>query len=539
LEIVGASVEETKTIEDYNYNKVHVDIKSILNETETLQQKILKAGYIESEYDLAKKINDSSFQIKFHLKNKYESIEINYNDSEIEQSILEGIIEKENEGAFTISVSRIEQVLELINLKIANNGFPFTKIKLSEILIKNKQTLTARLEIIKENKKRSLDKIVIKGYTKFPKSYLKRYLKIKPQKSFNIEAIKKKLTVLNNLRFAEQTKNPEVLFTKDSTNLFIYLKKSESNTFDGFLGFSTNEETNKIDLNGYLNLELINNFNYGESLRLVYKSDESEQKNFEVNLNLPYLFSTPLGTELSLKILKRDSTFTTVNQKASVFYQLNSKNRVFIGVDGSESNYLLAEDLNTSVTDYKSNLYTFKYTFENLNNQNTLFQLKSNINVEYGFGSRKTKTNDENQNIITIDAFNIFNLNNKNSFYTRFQGAVLQSNSYLDNELFRFGGINSIRGFQENSIIANQYLVVNTEYRHQLSSNIYVHSIIDFSNFENKLANIKENLYGFGLGFGIATKAGLLKFNFANGKTEMQNFKFSNSKIHISLVSIF
>ena len=133
----------------------------------------------------------------------------------------------------------------------------------------------------------------------------------------------------------------------------------------------------------------------------------------------------------------------------------------------------------------------------------------------------------------------MYQLNNKNSFYLRFIGSVLDSKTYLDNELFRFGGINSIRGFQENSIVANRYIVLNTEYRYQLSPSIYAHSIIDFSNFENEISNTKENLYGFGLGFGIVTKAGLLKFNFANGKTEMQNFMFSNSKIHISLVSIF
>ena len=183
---------------------------------------------------------------------------------------------------------------------------------------------------------------------------------------------------ISNLRFAEQTKNPEVLFSKDSTTLYIYLQKSQSNTFDGFLGFSTNEETNKLDFNGYLNLELNNNFNYGESFRLMYKSDESEQKNFEVNLNLPYIFSSPIGTELSLNILKRDSTFTTVNQKASVFYQINSKNRIYVGIESVESNNLLDVEINSLslVSDYKSNLYNIKYTYNNRQNFKTIFQLK-------------------------------------------------------------------------------------------------------------------------------------------------------------------
>ena len=541
LNVIGANDEETKIIETHQYKKTHTDYNSIQNEIDSLQQKIINSGYIESEINSTRKINDSSFQVKFSLNNKYESIDISYDITEIEKDLIKTITEKSSNKQFSVPLNKLEETLKFINLQIVNNGFPFTKIKLSELKIKDSKTLTANLIIVKDEKKRRLDKVVIKGYEKFPKSFLNRFLKIKPEKTFNIESIKRKMDNLNNLRFAEQTKNPEVLFSKDSTTLYIYLQKSQSNTFDGFLGFSTNEETNKLDFNGYLNLELNNNFNYGESFRLMYKSDESEQKNFEVNLNLPYIFSSPIGTELSLNILKRDSTFTTVNQKASVFYQINSKNRIYVGIESVESNNLLDVEINSLslVSDYKSNLYNIKYTYNNRQNFKTIFQLKSSFNLEYGLGERQTKNNKEKQNRINLDAFHVFQLNNKNSFYTRITGSLINSSSYLDNELFRFGGINSIRGFQENSIAANQYIVLNTEYRYQLSKSIYAHSIIDFANFENRIIETKENLYGFGVGFGILTKAGLLRFNFANGKTEEQSFKFSNSKIHLSLVSIF
>ncbi|WAC03864.1 BamA/TamA family outer membrane protein [Lacinutrix neustonica] len=96
-----------------------------------------------------------------------------------------------------------------------------------------------------------------------------------------------------------------------------------------------------------------------------------------------------------------------------------------------------------------------------------------------------------------------------------------------------------MRGFTENSLTATKYAVLNTEYRYLLSNTIYAHSVIDFASLENKINSQNESLYGFGLGFGILTKAGLLKFNFANGKVENQQFKFSNSKIHLSLTALF
>jgi outer membrane protein assembly factor BamA len=57
--------------------------------------------------------------------------------------------------------------------------------------------------------------------------------------------------------------------------------------------------------------------------------------------------------------------------------------------------------------------------------------------------------------------------------------------------------------------------------------------------FENNISNAKEKLISYGFGFGVLTKSGLLKFNFANGKNENQRFRFSNSKIHLSLVASF
>jgi len=117
--------------------------------------------------------------------------------------------------------------------------------------------------------------------------------------------------------------------------------------------------------------------------------------------------------------------------------------------------------------------------------------------------------------------------------------SVLLSDRFLTNELFRFGGINSIRGFNENSIDASLYTVINTEYRYRFNAGFYLHSIIDIGYFENEINQLEEELYGFGIGLGLFTKAGLLKFSFANGISENQDFKFSSTKIHLSLTSRF
>ena len=270
----------------------------------------------------------------------------------------------------------------------------------------------------------------------------------------------------------------------------------------------------------------------------MYKSEESEQQTFDLRLKAPYIFNTPVGIDVNLNIFKRDSSFVTVTQAAKLNYQINSKHIISGGISTVQSTDLL-ETPSTLITDYDSNQYFINYTYTDRQNFNLLFPINFLFDISTGFGSRTYEDLEEKQSNFYLNTFKIFNLNDKNSIYGRVSSNYLISNTYLENELPRFGGINSIRGFEENSLIANLYAVLNTEYRYKLNNTIYVHSVIDAAYFENQNANQKEKLFGFGFGFGLLTKAGLFRFNYTSGKTENQRFKLSDSKIHLSLTTTF
>ena len=130
-------------------------------------------------------------------------------------------------------------------------------------------------------------------------------------------------------------------------------------------------------------------------------------------------------------------------------------------------------------------------------------------------------------------------MNDKNIVNIKNETFYLQSEEYIINELYRFGGINSIRGFNENSLQGNVFSSILTEYRYILSSNIYVHSIIDYGYFQDKTSNLSDGLLGLGFGFGLFTKNGLFNFIYANGSTNDQTIKLSNSIVHVSFKTYF
>jgi len=389
LTVHGNNQNETTILDSIGYAKNHKDFISIKTEVDRIQKTLFKIGYIENEVKRIEKINDSVFISKLNLKNKFRFIHIYYNEQHIDLETLNTISKNVNKDYFILKLNEVENTLQHINSVVSKKGFPFSKLKLSNISIKNDSTLKGDLTIAHPEKRRTIHDIIIKGYEKFPKSYLNHFLKIKRQQVFDLEKIKNKTQQLNNLTFANEIKSPEVLFSKDSTTLYIYLQKAQSNTFDGFLGFGTNEDTSRLEFDGYLNLNLINNLNYGEEFRLLYKSDENDQKTFETNMSLPYLFKTPIGVDLLLRIFKKDSSFTTINQSAKIHYQINSKNK--------------------------------KYLKPQINN--ALFPLRSKFFFETGFGKRKTKSDSEQQSQFNIDALKIFQLNNKNSLFFRGYGS--------------------------------------------------------------------------------------------------------------------
>ncbi|MEY8848158.1 POTRA domain-containing protein [Psychroserpens sp. XS_ASV72] len=536
LKALGSSDQETEIIDSLNYKNSFKDFSALQKEVDSLKSRLLSIGFIDSDLKSLEKINDSLFNANFHLKTRYQYISIDHKGL-IEATILRFLGLNNENNTITLPISKLESSLKLINAEIANRGNPFSKLQLVNIQKHKDNSLSAELDI-SDQELRHIDKIIIKGYEKFPKSFIKRYLRISPGQEFNLSKIKTKTEQLTSLRFANQIKEPEVLFTKDSTILYMYIEKTKSNTFDGFLGFGTNEDTNKIEFDGYLNLKLTNNLNYGETLELLYKSDENDQQTFDGNVIMPYLFGTPLGVEANLNIFRKDSSFVTARQSAKLNYLINANHSVGLGLSSVSSSNLLDTEI-SSIDDFKSNYYFANYIYTKRQNYDFLFPINFLFDITGGFGSRNFDDADEDQVKFAINTFKIFNLNDRNSIYLRMNSQLIDSDSYLENELPRFGGINSIRGFEENSLFANLFGVLNTEYRYRLNRNFYVHSVIDAAYFENEVSEQKGKLFGFGFGFGFLSKAGLFRFNYSSGKSENQSFKLSDSKVHISLIATF
>ncbi len=532
LKIIGQNEKQTKIIDSISYNKSFGNAKGIVDENKLFSEKLLKFGFLEQELLENKKQNDSTFVYQYNIgvNTKFIHIYIGKNYEEQNWSIY-----KVENDTLTLPFSESELFLNSTLKKLEAKGFSMAKIKLANIK-KHKDYIVAELKITSD-KKRQLNDIVINGYTKFPEGHKNNLKRLYKKRIFNQDNLDKLYKDISQYRFVKQTKYPEILFTKDSTKVFVYLEKAKANNFDGFIGFS-NDENKKVIFNGYLDLTLNNTLNSGEKMALYWKSNGKDQKTFNLGIEIPYIFKSPIGLKTQLNIFKQDSTYQNTQTAIDFGYYFNYNTRLYLGYQSAESSDI--QNQNTaSLSDYKNKFYTTNFEFLEYKNDDFLFPEKSNFNIKIGTGRRDSKFQNNTQFFGSINLKHNFYLNNKNIFTIKSQNYYLQSDEYIINELYRFGGINSIRGFNENSLQGNMFSSVLTEYRYILSPSMYVHSIMDYAYFQDKTTNLKGNLIGIGFGFGILTKNGLLNLIYANGSTKDQAINFSNSIVHISLKTIF
>lgn len=535
LKLKGHSPADQEVLESLAAAVIFENVAALEDEIEHIQKQLYNKGYISLKY-LGLKNEKLEYTAEFELGPAYKSILI-FGHSSLFRP-LGYTIEKDldsNQFYVEVPISVLENTLEQLSKTLADKSYAFATLQLQNIQPEDEIKIKAEL-VIDKGTKRTLQNIKVLGYDKFPPSYIKHFLGIKIRKSFRLERIKSQMELLNQLPFAQQKRPAEVLFTKDSTSVYLYLEKIKSNRFDGFIGFGTDETTGKIEFDGYLDLNLINNLNFGESLKLNYKSDEIDQKTLDIALQLPYLFGTPLGSTLNLNIFKKDSTFTTAQQGIKLFYQLNENQQLGLGIRLQQSNAIT----NTSdafVEDFDSQFYEINYNYSKRQKTDLLFPVQRQFEMSVAFGKRSAAS-ELNQRQIRLKGFQILNLNPKNSIFLKVHLEELQSDQYLLNELLRFGGITSVRGFRENSLFATRLGLLCSEYRYRLSPGLFVHSVMDAGYFQDA-NNTNYQIFGFGFGFGLRSNGGLLRLTYANGKTKNIPFDLSESKVHLSFTSTF
>lgn len=502
------------------------DAESTLN---SLQDFLKTNGYLHYKISSAHKA-DSLYIVNFDLGAKTDSIRINFKEH---TDLVSGLLSTEKTSQ-TISISDTQIYLNNLVEKLAQNGYSISTVKLTNHKFYD-NVLTADLALHLDER-RYINQLVFTPYDNFPKAIKQRLIKKYEQKPFTetiTTAIQKEMT---QFPFIKTVKQPEVLFTESNTALYLYVERQNISQFDGLIGF-TNDDNGKVQFNGYADLQLMNILNKGEQFKLYWKNDGNQQTQFNLSGEIPYIFNTPVGLKASLELFKQDSTMMNTKFNAALLYYFTFNHRLGIGYQSTSS--VAGTDNFYQASDYSNQFITLNYLL-NKYQDHPLFRQKYYITAVLGTGSKTEETNNRkgSQQFVNFTAAYLWQLSNRWYLNQQAEGSWLNSAiPLLYNEYYRFGGINSIRGFKENSLLAKTQAGLYHEVRYLLAPNMYLHTLSDIAYYKGD--NASDLLYSFGLGFGIQTGGGMFNIIYANGVQPGTAFKLSNSIFHLSYKTQF
>jgi hemolysin activation/secretion protein len=116
-----------------------------------------------------------------------------------------------------------------------------------------------------------------------------------------------------------------------------------------------------------------------------------------------------------------------------------------------------------------------------------------------------------------------------------------QASWIYENEQYRLGGLNLLRGFDEDQFHADAFAVGSMEVRYLLDKDSHLMALADIGIIRSgRGTNVVVNYpAGIGVGGQLRTAGGIFRIIFALGKQGGEPVNFRNSKIHLGYIGVF
>lgn len=549
------SGDNETSIKELKYIKNHKSKAEALIELNKVFNEVQNKGYLLAETDTSSSTNELTGNIRFGKSFKWLYLKPGNLNPVLASKI------GYSENSFKNKAFNSKQYLALkekIIVYFENNGYPFASISLDSIEI-NDNEIKASLNVEK-NKFFKVDSVVIIGNAKINNAFINRYISVIPGKPYNESNIKSIGPKILQLPFLIQTQAQQVRLTEKTNKVVLFLNKKNASQFDGIIGVQPDNLTGKTIITGDVKIKLVNGILHNaETFDLEWRRLQQQTQDFKGKFIYPYMFGTAFGSDYSLKIYKRDTTFIDINNDFGLHYYFSGLNYIKVQLKQRQSNLLSTSGLENATTlpsyaDVSSNLNGFGVFYEKLDYR---FNPKKGISIQINAsaGTKKIRKNpriNENayNNLALFSAQYVYDavingylqLKGNNVLRLGLQSASIFGNApVFKNELLRIGGLKTLRGFDEESIFTSFYAIPTIEYRFVFSQNSCLLAFAEGAFYENNSFGtyVKDIPISFGTGINLETKAGILSINYALGSQFNQGIDARNGKIHFGLTALF
>ncbi|RNC85222.1 MAG: hypothetical protein ED557_00130 [Balneola sp.] len=520
-----------KITEDGKELGIPNELKASLTSANGSENEILKQWYASKGFLAAKirQLGELRFEINkgclFQIENVMVQSEVN------SKYRLEGF------GSY--SDTKLEEIAGQVLSDFEDEGYAFASLEIEHI---DQQTGKCTLDIhlkVNAGQKYYTSEILFLGNRLNNQAYLKKISSFRDSLLITPDYLKGIQERLLGTELFEQVFYPEIVIDSSSTVLLISVQERSLNQFDGLLGYVP-DQNGDGQIVGNFELSLWNVLSQGNGIDLNYQRLRPETTRLNIGVEQHWIDQIPIGLGFNFNFYQNDTTYQTRDLRLSSFYQVSNRMRL-TGAIGQISSTSSSSAITNLEPDGKKQYAELGFRYSTLDNPDVPTQ---GNRLELSLGtSAKDIESDSSRVIAQRYVYSSFSqfipVSRKGVVVVSTQGFFLNANTITENDLYRFGGASSFRGYEEEQFTASTLVWGELEYRFLINRSSYLfgfgayggyHRPRLFSEIDN---SFKTTDYLSSLGFGISYKVavGRLTFTYAISPEET----IGNGKVHVGI----
>lgn len=433
----------------------------------------------------------------------------------------------------------LQNEIELKLFELAEEGFPFAnaEIKLFDPDHEN-CSVSVEVELRTEEKAEAAD-IFFSGAETNSRDYLRRISRFRSGQLITPDYLQFLRANLNGTELFNAVGEGRVFLREGEPVIVFEVQERSLNQFDGLLGYVPDASGNG-QIVGDVELSLWNVISQGNGFDLRYQRLRPETSQLNVGISQDWFRNIPVGISAGFQLYQNDTTYQARDLDLAGYYRLNSVFKLIGGV-GFQST--TSGNNVPTIVEPDGQKRTARLGFEYVNLDRYDVPTSGNsVRLVFGIANKDIADDSSTaftQNVLEFTARNYFPIFDQSVIAISLHGFLLESERVTTNDLIRFGGANSFRGYAEDQFRAGRLFWGDLEYRFLLNRSSYLFGFGAAGGYHrpklltemNNDFQITKYLFSTGFGLSYQTQIGRLKFTYAISPEE----SLGNGKVHFGI----
>jgi len=440
----------------------------------------------------------------------------------------------------------VDDVKPLVNSLLKSyedNGYPFARIWLDSLRLEKDQ-IEATLNLDR-GPRITYDTILNRTGLRLSPAVMNRIINLFPGDLYSESKLRDASRRIAATGFLREARTMEVGFHSNLASLFLFPERTPSNRFDGWIGLAPGASSGEgITLAGSVLMEFYNLLGQAESWNLNWKRNQDQSQRMLLTASVPFLLGLPAGIGARFDLLRQDTSYLNLTWELGIPYYFKPNHQLYLFYRSRKSQFLHNpnDQPNSSLQPFDLWLTGISWNIRSLDdiiNPQKGISCQAEASIGRKSVQEMTTPLKQSEFVTAIAAF--IPIIPRLVISPTIQSGIRISDLALDNERYRLGGYQHLRGFDEETFLADRYLTGSLELRYLLDRHSHLLVLTDFGllSYHQEESWVIQKPFSLGFGGQFRTGGGIIRILFAAGSTTDAPMNLRSAKIHLGYVGLF